>query len=253
MAAAAGIYRFRSARVNAMTFESWAAFTAASAILLIIPGPTILLVVSYALGQGWRTALPMAVGVALGDFTAMTLSMLGIGALLAASATVFTILKWIGAAYLIYLGVKLFRAGGALDAQPRTDAVSAAKMMGHAWLVTALNPKSITFFVAFLPQFLEQERGFSHPDADLRDDVPDTGLRQCLWLRAGRDAGAQRRAQPASDRHLQQDRRDAAGRRRHRHGRGAFRRVSGIVIFTSREKNTPACRFDGCAGPGFDM
>ena len=63
-------------------------------ILLIIPGPTILLVVSYALGQGWRTALPMAVGVAFGDFTAMTLSMLGIGALLAASATVFTVLKW---------------------------------------------------------------------------------------------------------------------------------------------------------------
>ena len=143
-----------------MSFESWTAFTAASAILLIIPGPTILLVVSYALGQGWRTALPMAVGVALGDFTAMTLSMLGIGALLAASATVFTLLKWIGAAYLIYLGVKLFRSGGALDAQPRTDAVSAAKMMGHAWLVTALNPKSITFFVAFLPQFLNKNADF---------------------------------------------------------------------------------------------
>ena len=138
-----------------MTFESWAAFTAASAVLLIIPGPTVLLVVSYALGQGWRTALPMAVGVALGDFTAMTLSMLGIGALLAASATVFTILKLIGACYLIYLGIKLFRAGGALKAEPRTDAVSAAKMMAHAWLVTALNPKSITFFVAFLPQFLD--------------------------------------------------------------------------------------------------
>ncbi|MFI0842368.1 LysE family translocator [Mesorhizobium sp. IMUNJ 23232] len=143
-----------------MSFEAWAAFAAASAILLIIPGPTILLVVSYALGQGWRTALPVAVGVALGDFTAMTLSMLGIGALLAASATVFTILKWIGAAYLIYLGIKLFRAGGTLNAEPRTDKTSAAKMMAHAWLVTALNPKSITFFVAFLPQFLIHETDF---------------------------------------------------------------------------------------------
>ena len=131
-----------------MTFESWAAFTAASAVLLIIPGPTVLLVVSYALGQGWRTALPMAIGVALGDFTAMTLSMLGLGALLAASATLFTILKWAGAAYLVYLGIKLWRAGGTLEAAPRTDAVSAARMPGHAWLVTALNPKSITFFVA---------------------------------------------------------------------------------------------------------
>lgn len=143
-----------------MPLEVWAAFAAASAVLLIIPGPTILLVVSYALGQGWRTALPMAVGVALGDFTAMTLSMLGIGALLAASATVFTILKWIGAAYLIYLGIKLFRAGGTLNAEPRSDAVSAVKMLGHAWLVTALNPKSITFFVAFLPQFLDRNADF---------------------------------------------------------------------------------------------
>lgn len=143
-----------------MSFEAWAAFAAASAILLIIPGPTILLVVSYALGQGWRTALPMAVGVALGDFTAMTLSMLGVGALLAASATVFTVLKWIGAAYLIYLGIKLFRAGGALRAEPRTDRASALRMVGHAWLVTALNPKSITFFVAFLPQFLSRDADF---------------------------------------------------------------------------------------------
>ncbi|HEV2898881.1 MAG TPA: LysE family translocator [Pseudaminobacter sp.] len=143
-----------------MPIETWAAFAAATSVLLIIPGPTILLVVSYALGQGWRTALPVAAGVALGDFTAMTLSMLGIGALLAASATVFTILKWIGAAYLIYLGIKLFRAGGALRADPRTGAVSAAKMVGHAWLVTALNPKSITFFVAFLPQFLNRNADF---------------------------------------------------------------------------------------------
>jgi threonine/homoserine/homoserine lactone efflux protein len=143
-----------------MSFEAWLAFTAASMVLLVIPGPTILLVVSYALGQGWRTALPMSVGVALGDFTAMTLSMLGIGALLAASATVFTVLKLIGAAYLIYLGIKLFRAGGTLNAEPRTDAVSSAKMMAHAWLVTALNPKSITFFVAFLPQFIDRHADF---------------------------------------------------------------------------------------------
>ena len=143
-----------------MSIEIWLAFAAASAILCIIPGPTVLLVVSYALGQGWRTALPMAIGVALGDFTAMTLSMLGVGALLLTSATLFTILKYIGAAYLIYLGIKLFRAGGVLDARPRTDAVSAAKMLSHAWLVTTLNPKSITFFVAFLPQFLDPHTDF---------------------------------------------------------------------------------------------
>jgi threonine/homoserine/homoserine lactone efflux protein len=134
--------------------ETWLAFTAAAAVLLVIPGPTILLVVSYALGQGWRAALPMAVGVALGDFTAMTLSLLGLGALLAASATVFTILKWVGAAYIVWLGIKLWRAGGALDVTPHTDAASSLKMLGHAWIVTALNPKGLVFFVAFLPQFM---------------------------------------------------------------------------------------------------
>jgi threonine/homoserine/homoserine lactone efflux protein len=145
---------------TAMTIETWLAFVAASAVLLMIPGPTVLLVVSYALGQGWRTALPMAFGVALGDFTAMTLSMLGVGAVLATSAMLFAVLKWVGAGYLIWLGIKLWRAGGALDAAPRSDRVSAVRMLAHAWLVTALNPKSITFFVAFLPQFLNPSGDF---------------------------------------------------------------------------------------------
>ncbi len=143
-----------------MALETWAAFVAASAVLLLIPGPTILLVVSYALGQGWRAALPMAAGVALGDFTAMTLSLLGLGALLAASATVFTAVKWAGAAYLVWLGIKLWRSGGALDAAPRTGAAPALRMLGHAWLVTALNPKGIIFFVAFLPQFVDPRADF---------------------------------------------------------------------------------------------
>lgn len=138
-----------------MSIELWLAFTAATIVLLIIPGPTILLVVSYALGQGWRSALPISLGVALGDFTAMTLSLLGVGALLSSSAAVFTVLKWMGAAYLVYLGVKLWRAGGSLKVEARSAGASAAKMLAHAWLVTALNPKSITFFVAFLPQFLD--------------------------------------------------------------------------------------------------
>ncbi len=143
-----------------MAWETWLAFAAASALLMVIPGPTILLVISYALGQGWRAALPMAIGVALGDFTAMTLSMLGLGALLAASATIFTILKWVGAAYMIWLGIKLWRVGGSLNAKPRNDSASMLRMLGHAWIVTALNPKSIIFFVAFLPQFLNPHTDF---------------------------------------------------------------------------------------------
>lgn len=143
-----------------MPIEPWLAFVAASTVLVLIPGPTVLLVVSYALGQGWRAALPMAVGVALGDLTAMSLSVLGIGTLLMASATLFTAVKWVGAAYLVYLGVKLFRAGGALSAEPKTGAASALRMGAHAWLVTSLNPKGILFFVAFFPQFIDPHADF---------------------------------------------------------------------------------------------
>jgi threonine/homoserine/homoserine lactone efflux protein len=143
-----------------MGIETWLAFVAASAILLIIPGPTILLVISYALGRGMRAALPVALGVALGDFTAMTLSLLGLGALLATSALLFGILKWIGAAYLVWLGINLWRAGARLNVAASHEDTPARNMLGHAWLVTALNPKSITFFVAFLPQFLDPSLGF---------------------------------------------------------------------------------------------
>lgn len=139
-----------------MSFETWAAFAVASAIMLAIPGPTILLVVSYALSHGRRVASAIVAGVALGDFTAMTASMLGIGALLATSAALFTALKWVGAAYLVYLGIKLWRAPVGDGAIPQAEKeTNARRIFLHAYVVTALNPKSIIFFVAFLPQFLD--------------------------------------------------------------------------------------------------
>jgi len=144
-----------------MSFEHWFAFAAASAVMLAIPGPTILLVISYALGHGRRTAGATVAGVALGDFTAMTSSMLGLGALLATSAAIFTALKWLGAAYLIWLGVKLWRAplaGTEATAEGAMREEKALRIFAHAYVVTALNPKSIVFFVAFLPQFLDLSR-----------------------------------------------------------------------------------------------
>lgn len=142
-----------------MALDHWLAFVAASAVLLAIPGPTVLLVISYALGHGRRAAASTVAGVALGDFTAMTASLAGLGALLATSAALFLMLKWIGAAYLLYLGVKLWRA-------PVADALGDAaapvarpgRILLHAYAVTALNPKSLVFFVAFLPQFLDAAR-----------------------------------------------------------------------------------------------
>jgi threonine/homoserine/homoserine lactone efflux protein len=141
-----------------MSLEAWLAFAAASAIMLAIPGPTILLVVSYALGHGRKTAFATVSGVALGDFTAMTASLFGLGALLAASATLFTVLKWIGGAYLIWLGIKLWRApiiAGPMADNDNLPEEKSLKIFLHAYVVTALNPKSIVFFVAFVPQFLD--------------------------------------------------------------------------------------------------
>ncbi|MBD9387742.1 LysE family translocator [Agrobacterium sp. AGB01] len=140
-----------------MPFENWIAFAAASIVMLAIPGPTILLVISYALGHGRKAGTATVAGVALGDFTAMTASMLGLGALLATSAALFTVLKWIGAAYLIYLGIKLWRApviGGDASQGDVTGRERPMRIFLHTYIVTALNPKSIVFFVAFLPQFL---------------------------------------------------------------------------------------------------
>ena len=142
-----------------MSLEHWLAFCAASAILLAIPGPTVLLVISYALGHGRKVAFATVAGVTLGDLTAMTASMLGLGALLATTATVFTLLKWIGAAYLVYLGIKLWRApvavGDGAEEPADLPKERPGRIFAHTYLVTALNPKSLVFFVAFLPQFLD--------------------------------------------------------------------------------------------------
>lgn len=96
-----------------MTFAIWAAFCAAAITMLVIPGPTILLVIGQSLGVAtgrWRRVLPLVAGVAAGDALAMTVSLAGLGAVLAAAATAFTVLKWVGAAYLVWLGVTLWRA-----------------------------------------------------------------------------------------------------------------------------------------------
>ncbi len=142
-----------------MSFELWLSFVLASAALLAIPGPTVILVVSYALGRGRSTGWATIPGITLGNFTVMTISLLGAGAVLAASATLFTVLKLAGAAYLVWLGIQLWRA------DPRPEALEAAEparegrsVFWNAYAVTALNPKSIVFFAAFLPLFTTAER-----------------------------------------------------------------------------------------------
>jgi len=138
-----------------MAIETWAAFVLASCILLIIPGPTILTVISYSIAHGNRANIPLIVAVALGDSTALALSLLGLGVVLATSAWLFTVIKWIGGLYLIYLGVRLLMAGAtSMEAETAGALDSRWKLFANTWLVTSLNPKGIIFFVAFLPQFI---------------------------------------------------------------------------------------------------
>ena len=153
-----------------MTIELWLAFVTASILLLIIPGPTILTVISYSLAQGRRANLPLIVAVTLGDSTALFLSIMGLGAVLSASAFWFGMVKWVGGLYLLYLGIGLLRKGS-VNLPSQTVSLAPGprwKLFVNTYLVTALNPKGIIFFVAFLPQFV----------------APQADTNQQLWLLA---------------------------------------------------------------------
>jgi len=140
-----------------MAFENWVAFALASCVLLIMPGPTILTVISYSLAHGKRANVPLVAAVALGDSTALLLSLAGLGAVVATSAWLFTAIKWAGGLYLIYLGVKLICAAGSPLSSDAAGALDSRwRLFANTWLVTALNPKGIVFFIAFLPQFVDQ-------------------------------------------------------------------------------------------------
>lgn len=141
-----------------MSIELWLAFVAASAVLLVVPGPTILTVISYSVAHGQRANIPLVAGVALGDCTALALSLLGLGALLATSAIWFTVVKLAGGLYLLYLGIKLLHSDISPVDSPLHPAPSSRwRLFLNTYFVTALNPKGIVFFVAFLPQFIDQK------------------------------------------------------------------------------------------------
>ncbi len=153
-----------------MAVEFWLAFVLASAIVLVIPGPTILTVISYTLAHGRRATVPLVAAVALGDCTSLAFSLLGLGALLAASAFWFGVVKLAGGLYLVWLGLSMLRSGIVSDALRMPPApASRRRLFANTYLVTALNPKGIVFFAAFLPQFID----------------PAAAAAPQLWLLAG--------------------------------------------------------------------
>ena len=144
-----------------MPLENWLAYTFVTATFLLIPGPTILLVISYSLIQGRQAVFALLLGVGVGDIVAMILSFIGVGLLLQTVTIAFQFLKWIGAAYLILLGIKMWRsASESMELSAITDNKVWHAIMANAFVITALNPKSIVFFLAFLPQFINSEKPF---------------------------------------------------------------------------------------------
>ena len=134
------------------------AFAAAACAVIVIPGPTVLLVTSYALSAGIRSALLCIAGVCADDMLAMTLTFFGLGVVLTASATVFTWLKWLGAAYLLYLGVQLWRARGGQSVFSGAAERQPWRIVGRAFMVNILHPKGLAFYAAFMPQFIAPTR-----------------------------------------------------------------------------------------------
>jgi threonine/homoserine/homoserine lactone efflux protein len=132
------------------------AFVVAAFVLAVTPGPGVAYIVARSIAQGRRSGLASVLGVALGNFGNATGAALGLGALFAVSSTAFMLVKYAGAAYLIYLGVQALRAGRRPEAAGVGQA-QAVHVLRDGFLVALLNPKTALFFAAFLPQFMTPE------------------------------------------------------------------------------------------------
>jgi threonine/homoserine/homoserine lactone efflux protein len=132
------------------------AFILASTVLAVTPGPGVFYIVARSLLQGWRHGLASVAGVALGNFGNAVGAALGLAALFAVSSLAFTVVKYLGAAYLIYMGIQALRApassGDAETPAPQPQCMTT--IFRDGFLVALLNPKTAIFFAAFLPQFM---------------------------------------------------------------------------------------------------
>lgn len=140
-------------------------FVVASVVLVVIPGPTVVFVVSRAIAHGRRAALRSVAGNSAGVSVLVVLVALGLGSLVERSVTVYTVIKMVGAAYLVYLGVRTWRERGGLSAALRGAGVGGemgavgAHVFRQGVLVGVTNPKAMVFFAAVLPQFVDRGAG----------------------------------------------------------------------------------------------
>ena len=140
-----------------MTLSTYLLYVAAVALLIVTPGPTMLMCMTNSINHGPRRAMTSVAGAVTAVLGVMVLSAMGLGALLATSETAFTTAKVIGAAYLIWLGIRTFRSDAVLKIEEGKAQVSRSSSRSfylQGFLVGASNPKAVLFFAAFFPQFL---------------------------------------------------------------------------------------------------
>lgn len=135
-------------------------FMAACAVMLISPGPAVLYIVSRTLDQGYRSGFASIFGLAFGSLFHVAATALGLAAILAASAAAFSVIRYAGAGYLIYLGIRrLTTPPKSEDHSNTNNHISASRAFWQGVVVNLFNPKAILFFLAFLPQFVDVSRG----------------------------------------------------------------------------------------------
>lgn len=127
--------------------------------LFLIPGPAVLLTVARAASAGPRIGIATGLGIASGDFVHAVMATIGLSAILMTSATAFSIVKYGGVAYLLYLGIKAISEKTGSSGLPEAQPITAARAYREALLAETLNPKTALFFLAFLPQFVSPQNG----------------------------------------------------------------------------------------------
>jgi threonine/homoserine/homoserine lactone efflux protein len=145
------------------TASTSALFLLAAAALAIVPGPAVAYIVTQSIDQGRRAGLVSALGVASGGLVHVAAATVGLSALIASSATAFTVVKLVGAAYLIVVGIRRILAGDSEETGRRAHRAPLRRIYRQGVIVNVLNPKTALFFLAFLPQFVDPQRGAVWP------------------------------------------------------------------------------------------
>jgi threonine/homoserine/homoserine lactone efflux protein len=140
----------------------WGLFVVASVVLLLTPGPAVLYIVARSVEQGRAAGLVSVLGIHLGTIVHITAAAIGLSALLVSSALAFAVVKYLGAAYLIWIGIRTLTAKEVDPDAPRIPAEKLRRVFRDGFVVNLFNPKTAIFFLAFLPQFVDPARGPLH-------------------------------------------------------------------------------------------